>query len=107
MENEIMRLQEVLKEREAEISLLETSLNDKSAVITITQELANGDAPPVSYLSPNTLDQFNDLRRTMVNSHGLPENSSERSGSISEPDESLDRLNELMLCVLSISNSSS
>jgi kinesin family protein 4/21/27 len=99
-----MRLQEVLKEREAEITVLETSLVAANAAISPQQEIKspivmNGDAAPPPYLSPNTLGQFEDIKKTMVNGHHHPEGSSDRSAAPSEPDESLDRLNELMLFV--------
>jgi len=101
LEKEIMRLQEVLREREAEISALEASLNDKSAAVTTVQEpslaVTNGDAVPASYLSPNTLDHFEDIRKTMLNGFNHPESGQEKNGSVSEPDENIDRLNELML----------
>jgi hypothetical protein len=102
LENEIMRLQEVLKEREAEITVLEASLIAANAVVSPQQEVnpsvvANGDAVPPPFLSPNTLDHFEDIRKTMMNGHEHSEDNPDRMRSISEPDESLDRLNELML----------
>ena len=104
LENEIMRLQEVLKEREAEITILETSLLAANTATSPRQDIqspivVNGDAAPPPYLSPNTLGQFEDIK-TMVNGrHHHPEGSSDRPAAPSEPDESLDRLNELMLFV--------
>lgn len=103
-----MRLQEVLKEREAEISMLEGSLkeNGKDETVVpspITKEIelvkTNGDVGPLAHLSPETLNQFDTIRETMVNGHVHDnlENGSEKTGSVSETDESLDRLNELML----------
>ncbi|KAJ7149338.1 kinesin [Mycena filopes] len=111
LEKEIMRLQEVLKDREAEIAVLEGSLKDTKAVnghaappkdLTVTTG-ANGDANPVR-LSPKTISQFDNIRRSM--SHEPPpslgtttdEGSEANGGSaFSEQDESLERLNELML----------
>jgi hypothetical protein len=88
MEKEIMRLQEVLKEREAEILMLEESLRRKHKDdITI-----NGDSTASAKVAPQVLKQFDEVRSTLENGHDYEEN-----GSISEPDESLDRLNELML----------
>ncbi|PPQ98823.1 hypothetical protein CVT24_003377 [Panaeolus cyanescens] len=100
LEKEIMRLQEVLKEREAEITVLEDSLKE------IQQEkLASGETPfseigTVSStaditLSPKTLHQFDSIRKTMENGTGAV-NGSESASSFSD-DESLERLNELML----------
>ena len=104
LESEIMRLQEVLKEREAEITALETSLLAANTAISPQQEIkspvvVNGDAAPPSFLSPNTLGQFEDIRKTMVNGH-QPEGNPDRTAAALEPDESLERLNELMLLVL-------
>ncbi|KAF9013938.1 kinesin domain-containing protein [Cyathus striatus] len=76
LEKEIMRLQEVLKEREAEISVLEASLmesqNDKL------------NPPPVAGDNPES---------TPATNGDVLENGSTNS----DPDESLERLNELML----------
>jgi hypothetical protein len=85
MEKEIMRLQEVLKEREAEISMLEESLRRKHKDDTAV----NGDSAASAKVQ--VLKQFDEVR-TLENGHDYEEN-----GSVSEPDESLDRLNELML----------
>jgi hypothetical protein len=105
LESEIMRLQEVLKDREAEITALETSLLAANTAISPQQEIkppvvVNGDAAPPSFLSPDTLGQFEDIRKTMVNGHHQPEGSTDRIAAGLEPDESLERLNELMLLVL-------
>ncbi|KAL0946833.1 hypothetical protein HGRIS_013002 [Hohenbuehelia grisea] len=110
LENEIMRLQDVLKEREAEIGVLETSLRNhkqKTQVASPTSSStdsrpstpeANGNHPISSYLSPKTIGQFEHIRRSMEH-HGRDhlENGSEQASSVSEADDSLDRLNELML----------
>lgn len=91
-----MRLQEVLKEREMEISTLEESLRANQAKETSAHfghqntALENGD------LSPNTLNHFDHIKQSMVNGNGHiahPDNGSNHS----ESDESLERLNELML----------
>lgn len=100
-----MRLQEVLKEREAEISVLEESLkeNQKEQTVVATPldksledappPISNGHASGGIHLSPKTLGQFDHIRQSMENSHDV--DGSERT--VSDPDESLDRLNELML----------
>jgi hypothetical protein len=103
LESEIMRLQEVLKERENEISVLEASLQDKPVVPSVAIEPApstpvqDGENAPFVYLSPKTLTNFDNIRKSMANGHDHLENGSEGTRSVSEADESLDRLNELML----------
>ncbi|GJJ12322.1 hypothetical protein Clacol_006563 [Clathrus columnatus] len=103
LEKEIMRLQEVLKEREAEISTLEESLKTKTngvphqiqdippipEVDDVENELSD---PSLNELSPTTLKQFKDLRRLSkrLSLQTPPE-------SLTESSETLDRLNELML----------
>ncbi|KAJ7681788.1 hypothetical protein B0H17DRAFT_1161098 [Mycena rosella] len=118
LEKEIMRLQEVLKDREAEITVLEGSLKESKskAPVTVNGDAAedsvpapldpitpvgiNGNANPV-HLSPKTISQFDNIRRSM--SHEPPsvttDSESDLNGSsvFSEQDESLERLNELML----------
>ncbi|KAK0496881.1 kinesin domain-containing protein [Armillaria luteobubalina] len=119
LEMEIMRLQDVLKERESEISVLENSLkqsrDDQSAASSpalatpadeISETLSakvHGTSPSI-HLSPKTMGHFDHIRRSMENANGhsivdLPDSESEKNGSsvISESDESLERLNELML----------
>ncbi|KAG6851283.1 hypothetical protein H0H93_011719 [Arthromyces matolae] len=110
LEKEIMRLQEVLKEREAEITILEESLKksqeQKNAVALIegdppskSKEKLNGVA--AATLSPKTLNQFDHIRRTMENGNGYAHTDTGSDlNSVSAPseaDESLERLNELML----------
>ncbi|KAI6166866.1 P-loop containing nucleoside triphosphate hydrolase protein [Pisolithus thermaeus] len=101
MEREIMRLQEVLKEREAEISALETSLKEKEQTLsTIMPSVAtpsDGVVDPSTHLSPTTAQKFEAICKSMA-LHGvspLPNGASPDA----EVDESLDRLNELMLYV--------
>ena len=112
LEKEIIRLQEVLRERETEIIDLEASLKESQrlqaeAPLPVTEEVngvngvngtgANGhaDAPLAGVLSPRTLDQFDHIRKTMEgNGHA---NYSEGPSSVMSDDESLERLNELML----------
>lgn len=97
-----MRLQEVLKDRETEISLLEESLKESQERATNREPIStqgheiNGVNPDTT-LSPKTLNRFDHIRKTMegVNGNGTP---IETSPSYSE-DESLERLNELMLYV--------
>ncbi|KAJ6525493.1 kinesin domain-containing protein [Mycena vulgaris] len=121
LEKEIMRLQEVLKDREAEIAVLEGSLKEstsKSAAVPngvgashsesspaakdpVTPPV-NGDANPV-HLSPKTISQFDNIRRSMSHEPAhtnLTDSESDLNGGssvYSEQDESLERLNELML----------
>ncbi|KAK0463641.1 kinesin domain-containing protein [Desarmillaria tabescens] len=117
LEMEIMRLQDVLKEREVEISVLENSLkqsrDDQSAASSsalatpadeISEILPKVNGPSSVHLSPKTMGHFDHIRRSMENANGHPvvdlqDSESERNGSsvISESDESLERLNELML----------
>jgi hypothetical protein len=103
LEKEIMRLQEVLKERETEISMLEESLKEsvKGQSISGHGSSPSQDSHEVNgvlddienvTLSPKTMHNFIEVRKTMENGHPVTEN-----GSVSETDESLDRLNELML----------
>lgn len=91
-----MRLQDVLKEREAEITALEQSLKESSRRPSLTETpltsqaaSVNGDATtsPSMSLSPKTINQFEELRHSIDPSD---------NGSVSDADESLDRLNELM-----------
>lgn len=109
-----MRLQEVLKEREAEITVLEESLKesrDDNALMTsplpplpdVLEDAPkiNGKSHADATLSPKTMYQFDHIRKTMENGNGQSylDTGSDRNGTsvISETDESLDRLNELML----------
>ena len=118
LEQEIMRLQEVLKEREAEITVLETSLRESEArerTVTRTPSEStpttpvNGVEPAVHvngdgnatpngetingdamlHLSPKTRSQFQALRRSLDLSHS-------QHTPLPDHDESFDRLNELM-----------
>ena len=107
LEKEIMRLQEVLKEREAEITTLEQSLKESQQQKLAQPIIVNGvdgevyqiddisddganDGDISSALSPKTLNRFESIRKTMENGH------MDTASSHSE-DESLERLNELML----------
>lgn len=91
LEKEIMRLQEVLKEREAEISALEDSLKEKNGrpvtpVPPAPVVVVNGDVAPDA-LSPNTMHQFAVLRKGIV---------AEPEQDVGDAADSLDRLDELM-----------
>ncbi|KAJ7790683.1 hypothetical protein B0H14DRAFT_2242337, partial [Mycena olivaceomarginata] len=129
LEKEIMRLQEVLKERETEIAALEGSLKESKVAIApaaqwcqwrrprsavppppvdpITpQTMAGVDGHANPNLSPKTISQFDNIRRSMSHepphkqSHSITDSESDingRSSVFSDPDESLERLNELML----------
>ncbi|KAJ3842253.1 kinesin domain-containing protein [Lentinula raphanica] len=118
LEKEIMRLQEVLKEREAEISALEILLlkanqTESPASSSSDQfrdsklELVNGhddsSPTPESFLSPQTINKFEHIRRSMQfhsengNAQRDHDSISASDSTVSDTDESLDRLNELML----------
>ena len=108
LENEIMRLQEVLKDREAEISLLEASLKESqqdkrpsspglSGIEDDVREVEDEHFNLDSTLSPKTLNRFDHIRKTMegTNGHAIYT----ETGTPNPEDESLERLNELMLYV--------
>jgi hypothetical protein len=106
LEKEIMRLQEVLREREAEIAHLEHSLKDKGGTITpaTTNTPALSESPTADgspYLTPYTVARFESLKAGIQN--GLANgNGHGHSDSISSQEgEQLERLNELMRCALS------
>ena len=87
-----MRLQEVLKEREAEITLLEESLKESNrgasalpTPMTTSPASPSGEISPDAHLSPKTLHNFNEL-------HGALDN----QVSLTSVDETHERLNELM-----------
>jgi chromosome segregation ATPase len=107
LEKEIMRLQEVLREREAEITTLEQSLKDGRqgqqqlvnpviiSGVDVNHVEGGDDGESTSTgegldLSPKTLNRFESIRRTM-------ENGQTDAVSSQNEDESLERLNELML----------
>lgn len=100
LEKEIMRLQEVLSQREAEITILEDSLNERkrapaSPLPMTEEERVDDDVNPNSHLSPKTVHNFDEIRKGMVQ-NGFAES---KDGSIPDSDASLQRLNELMLWV--------
>ena len=91
-----MRLQDVIKEREAEIAVLETTLKEKSDDVLVAPKTSEPmkDAPHTNgdsgiYLSPKTMSQFSEIRKSLDLHH-----SSHYTDS--DVDESLVRLNELM-----------
>ncbi|KAH7107617.1 kinesin-domain-containing protein [Auriculariales sp. MPI-PUGE-AT-0066] len=90
LEKEIMRLQEVLKEREAEIVILEQNLK----VTPPRTDSPDGIAPedptlrPAGTLSPKTISQFEEIRRSVI----IDDNTTPQPVE----SESLDRLDELM-----------
>lgn len=101
LEKEIMRLQEVLKERETEITSLETTLKEQEGRGRSGNRTPSSASPgtpingdPALHLSPKTMSQFQALRRSLDLSLYQSGN-----GAVPENDESLDRLNELMRCV--------
>lgn len=89
-----MRLQEVLKERETEIQSLEASLKEKEPSSIIGQSQNDADDPS-THLSPTTAQKFQAVRKNME-LHGVT-TLANGTASDTEVDESLDRLNELML----------
>ena len=107
LEKEIMRLQEVLKERETEIGVLETTLKElknpapKKMLHDVEEadeeqmlELSSQSGVESGKLSPATLGKFAKLRRSLIIEH--PPRFDDESSAESE---TLDRLNELMRCV--------
>ncbi|OJT12017.1 Kinesin-like protein KIF21A [Trametes pubescens] len=98
LEEEIMRLQDVLKEREAEISVLESSLKEKAEPnghpSSLAAELER--SPTMSHhddyvhLSPKTINHFSEIRKSLDLHHV-------NQYTVSDVDESLVRLNELMI----------
>ncbi|KAG1891461.1 kinesin-domain-containing protein [Suillus subluteus] len=99
MEKEIMRLQEVLREREAEISTLESSLKGKEQVVPTPVEPhapQSTEADDLTHLSPKTIQKFDAVRKSMRLHHDLIPDVDDDAPD-NDVDESLDRLNELML----------
>ncbi|KAF8447796.1 hypothetical protein L210DRAFT_3501334 [Boletus edulis BED1] len=99
MEKEIMRLQEVLKEREAEISALEATLGEKEQADAVSSptEVTKGPEDQTMHLSPTTIQKFNAIRKSMQ-LHGVSPAVNDLNAD-ADVDESLDRLNELMLAM--------
>ncbi len=101
LEKEIMRLQEVLKERESDIESLERTLKDKDTLNALATLMQASDQPSVNDkplsedLSPQAADHFAAIRRSMELRHPTTDNES-------ETDDSIDRLNELMLYVIAL-----
>ena len=100
LEQEILRLQEVLHQREAEITILETSLRERAgqapSPLPMTEERnLEGAQGLESYLSPQTTGKFEEIRKNLTMQNGYPEPS--ESSMSDEADASLQRLNELML----------
>ncbi|KAF7964953.1 hypothetical protein HWV62_1444 [Athelia sp. TMB] len=100
LEQEILRLQEVLHQREAEITILETSLRERAgqapSPLPVTEEENHEGARGLeSYLSPQTTGKFEEIRKNLTMQNGYPEPS--ESSMSDEADASLQRLNELML----------
>jgi hypothetical protein len=100
LEKEIMRLQEVLKEREAEITMLEESVKEmageqlpRSDYTSSSPEspLVNGTHVNNIILSPKMAHNFSEVQRSMERSRFPVDNSSP------DGDDPLARLNELML----------
>ena len=109
LEQEIMRLQEVLKDRETEITLLEESLKESQGNQVKIPNGAGGEGQPTTTevngssvnpdtaLSPKTLNRFDHIRKTMTMENGTGPGTQTETGSSFSEDESLERLNELML----------
>jgi len=105
LEKEIMRLQEVLNERETEIGVLETTLKElknPAPKITALHDVEEDDEEQVlemssqsgvesGKLSPATLGKFAKLRRSLIIEHPPRFDDGPNAES-----ETLDRLNELM-----------
>lgn len=90
LEKEIMRLQEVLKEREAEITTLESTLRNKERSSKEHSDImGNGHRDSQSDLSPRIMNQINAIRKSMEIRNPPSE--------LAIDNEPLDRLNELML----------
>ncbi|KAI8989755.1 kinesin [Trametes punicea] len=97
LEEEIMRLQDVLKEREAEISALEASLKEKNETNGASASLAaelqrsptDSQGNDYVHLSPKTINHFTEIRKSLDLHHA-------NQYTASDVDESLVRLNELM-----------
>ena len=85
-----MRLQEVLEEREAEIGTLEKALKEKEQQAPRPSELTNGHQPLGEDLSEQAKEQFDAIRKSMELRYPNVEGES-------SPDDSLIRLNDLML----------
>lgn len=99
-----MRLQEVLREREAEISALESSLKEKDQAAPNSTELhapQSTEADDMTHLSPKTIQKFDAVRKSMKLHHDLIPDVDDDAPD-NDVDESLDRLNELMLYVHSL-----
>lgn len=110
LEKEIMRLQEVLREREAEITALEQSLEESQQkdrpmahpiivngvdgkIVHVEDAAGATNVELADALTPRTLDRFDGIRKTMENG----QNGHADTASSQNEDESLERLNELML----------
>jgi hypothetical protein len=107
LEKEIMRLQEVLKEREQEIAQLEISLKERETVVptppglqevTVSHAVDNIDSSSV-FTSPRKINQSDEIKTVLQQGPGL-----DGADVMSNPetDESLDRLNELMRFVIAL-----
>ena len=95
LEEEIMRLQDVIKEREAEITALETTLKEKNqaeaahTLVSPKRNVAEPNGDTLLHLSPKTITQFSEIRKSLDLHHV-------NQYTASDVDESLERLNELM-----------
>jgi hypothetical protein len=88
LQKEIMRLQDVLKEREEEINQLENALQE----VNVSSAARNLQYDATPGLSPNTMEQLSALRTSII--HEVPDD--EEAGDESKR-TSLGRLDELML----------
>jgi hypothetical protein len=92
-----MRLQEVLKEREMEITTLEESLKHVQTKVhneEVAKRRSVAEFDNIN-LSPKVLDHFDRIKESMVNGRANLGHESNNS----ESDGLLERLNELMLYV--------
>ncbi|KAG8996291.1 hypothetical protein FRB94_008412 [Tulasnella sp. JGI-2019a] len=93
LEKEIMRLQEVLKDREAEISVLEKNITAFERSTSPSRKSSSGSLQPTTNgeaMSPDTRARFEELKRSL---EVTPDLASPEGGS---GEDSLTRLNELM-----------
>ncbi|KAJ2989604.1 hypothetical protein NUW54_g8731 [Trametes sanguinea] len=94
-EEEIMRLQDVLKEREAEIAALEIRVKNEtngygdSLAAELQRSPSETNGNEFVHLSPKTINHFSEIRKSLDLHHA-------NQYTVSDVDESLVRLNELM-----------
>ncbi|KAG8884235.1 hypothetical protein FRB97_004740 [Tulasnella sp. 331] len=93
LEKEIMRLQEVLKDREAEISVLEKNITSFERSTSPSRKSSQASLQPngnAEAMSPDTRERFEELKSSL---EATPDLASPEGGS---GEDSLTRLNELL-----------